>query len=147
MTLDIRWAIPGRLALFARPQRADFERIAREGFGMILSVYDPEKPSSKVEWAAPVDASVVRAIPAKDFHPIDFNAAEIESLAADARRVWQAGRPIGIHCGAGIGRTGTLAILLLAGAVKDARSWPEEPSQRQQLSDFMRRDRAGRRDP
>ena len=85
----------------------------------------------------------VRSFPIADFGVPDDREA-FWSLAADIATRLQAGGRILIHCGAGIGRTGTLAtaVLLALGTahadaaqlVKDSRSHAETTAQQELLA-------------
>jgi len=139
----------GRLYLVAMPgTREPLERmwddLRREGVHVVVCLAEPEEirdksPAYAVALEAQVAPCAVESFPVADFGvPCDREA--FWALAARVGMRLTAGERVVIHCGAGIGRTGTLAacVLLALGepparaeqAVSAAGSHPETAAQR-----------------
>ena len=140
---------PGALRLHSMPGRREplekgWKQVRGEGVQLIVCLAGPEEIGSKSPaYAAALEAKTlpcrVQSFPVTDFGvPEDREA--FWSLASEIARQVKAGNRILIHCGAGIGRTGTLAtcVLLALGeprakaeqAVSSAGSHAETPEQR-----------------
>lgn len=138
MTKELRWAIPGRLCMFALPDQNELnDLITKNKLGMIVRLYDEKEAEEKsLDWETPAKTHdcVVRPILTPDFGVPDWKAGmeakEMKELAELAIETWNSGKTVGIHCGAGKGRTGTIAAALLATCVYRAGSWPERPLQK-----------------
>jgi predicted protein tyrosine phosphatase len=115
-----------------------------------------KSPSYAAALGAHTLPCTVEAFPVPDFGvPPDRNA--FWSLATKIATELTAGRRVLIHCGAGIGRTGTLATYVLLGlgqteaearqAISAAGSHPETPEQRALVSWCAAQARAAERGP
>ena len=102
------WIEPGRLAGGSCPASEDLPRLREAGFERILSLlederqlrYDPEEAQTQFEWYN---------VPMTDHWTPD-----IEQLLEVHRRHQEApSRPLLVHCYAGIGRTGLVALSYL----------------------------------
>ncbi len=145
--------VPGKLRLHSMPGRREplerfWEQIRREGVHLIVCLAGPDEIRAKSQaYAAALEAKTapcpINAFPVADFGvPEDCEAFWL--LASTIAQQLRAGSQVLIHCGAGIGRTGTLAtcVLLALGetqakaeqAVSAAGSHPETTEQRDLVS-------------
>jgi len=156
--------IPGRLYLSGMPGSSEgwesfLAELARLKIGEIVSL----TPDGEIEQKSPGYAAAIaneaipclrRSFPISDFgvpHDLSEYASFVERIAGRLR----AGGSVLVHCGAGIGRTGTFAVCLLIAlgegeptarqAVISAGSKPETPEQDRLIAWFAR-SRTGERD-
>ena len=155
--------IPGTLRLHSMPGREEplkevWEEIQSEGVQIIVCLAGLEEIRTKSPaYAAALEARttpcLVESFPVADYGVPDDREA-FWSLASKTARQLRTGNRVLIHCGAGIGRTGTLAtcVLLALGvprakaeqAVSAAGSHPETPGQRKLVSWCVDRAQAGK---
>ncbi len=115
MAGNFSFVIPGRLAGCAEPGRfsdlrSDLSGLSRRGIGAIVSLT-----------VRPLDAAALRDFGMRSLHlPVpDFTAptrGQIEEFVAFVRHCHDDDVAVAVHCGAGMGRTGTMLACYLVSA-------------------------------
>ncbi len=112
------WIAPGRIAGGSCPRTEDLPRLLEQGFERILSLledprqsrYDPEEARARFEWFN---------VAMKDHRTPDVT----QLLKVHERLLDDPSRPALVHCYAGIGRTGLVALsYLLANGLTEAEA-------------------------
>lgn len=103
MLVNFSWVIPGRLAGAARPSDRDaLEALAAQGIRAIVSLTEEPLPADLVD-----DARLVSThLPVPDFTAPTLNQIDAAIAAIDGYE--SEGKPVVVHCAAGLGRTGTI---------------------------------------
>jgi len=154
MSAGLSFVIPGQLAGLARPGgagrhlRAELERLREEGIAALVSL--TEEPLS----ARALEAAGLEALhlPIADFSIP--TPEQIDRFVAFAKERIDRSRGVAVHCGAGLGRTGTmLACYLVAlgesaaeaiGSVRAIRPGSIETGEQERcVRDYERRRRGG----
>lgn len=147
--MDIRWVIEDRICVFGRPKdEKEMREIAdKAGLGLLIQLYDPSKPEEvATDWTkvAKEFNFEVKRIETPDFGVPRIEAGGIAALAKHALEAFDADECVGIHCGAGIGRTGTMAVVLMAELVRKAGSCPESDEQVRFIEEYLKTDWAAK---
>ncbi len=142
-------SLPGRYEPFAQAHAA----LERRGVTAVVSLLSLEEIQRKsAEYAEAVKSQTLpcawEALPIPDFG-VPSDREEFGALVERLAKALRAGERVLIHCGAGIGRTGTLAVCVLlalglplpeaAEAVGAAGAGPETPGQRRWVEEFAAR--------
>lgn len=147
-SVELPATVPGKLYFHCMPGRREpldavWKEVARRGVGCIACL----TPTNEIERKSPDYARALRdgSVPCivKSFPIPDYSAPEdpmvFWTFAHELADALQQGRTILIHCGAGVGRTGTIgaAVLMALGSTGDAAlktveaagSYPETAAQ------------------
>lgn len=147
-------SMPGR----DEPIEEVWQQIRAERVELVVCLAGPEEIRSKSPAYAAALAAKTVPCSVQSFAVADFDVPHdreaIWSLASGIADRLKAGAHVLIHCGAGIGRTGTLATCVLlalgdaharaAQVVAEAGSHPETPAQRELVSWCATRARTAR---
>jgi len=146
--MDIRWAVMDRLCLFRRPMNEEemLEIADEAGLGLLIQLFDPESPEEvATDWSEVAEEYEfdVWRVEAPDFGAPRLRPGEIADIARRAKEVFEEDGAVGIHCGAGIGRTGTMALLLMAELIRQSGSCSETGEQIAMIENYLREDWTG----
>ena len=141
--MEIRWAVLDRLCLFGRPSNEkEMREIAdKAGLGLLIQLYDPARPEEvATDWTKVANEFnfEVKRIETPDFGVPKIDPSGLAELARHAKEAFDADEAVGIHCGAGIGRTGTMALMLLAELIRQSGSCSETDEQLQSVTKYLK---------
>ncbi len=141
--MEIRWAVEDKLCLFGRPSdEKEMREIAdKGGLGLLIQLYDPSRPEEvATDWTkvAKDFNFEVKRIETPDFGVPKIGPEGLAELAKHAKEAFDADEAVGIHCGAGIGRTGTMALLLMAELIRQSGSCSETDEQLQSITQYLK---------
>jgi protein-tyrosine phosphatase len=147
--MEICWVIEDRLCLFGRPgDENEMRDIAEKaGLGLLIQLFDPARTEEvATDWTKTASEMnfEVKRIETPDFGVPKIDASGISDLAKHAREAFDADEAVGIHCGAGIGRTGTMALLLVAELIRQSGSCSENDRQLAFIQDYLKDSWVGR---
>ncbi len=141
--MELRWAVMDRLCLFSRPRdEKEMREIAdKAGLGLLIQLYDPTKTEElATDWTKVAREAnfEVKRVAAPDFGVPKISHDELAELARHAKEAFDADEAVGIHCGAGIGRTGTMALVLMAELIRQSGSCSETDEQLDFVHHFLK---------
>lgn len=112
--MNFDWIVEGKVAAMALPWPEDVPELKRRGVTAVLSLSERQPP----EFAGA--GFRVLSLPIRDFHPPTVEQCDAAAEFID--KALAEGGAVAVHCGAGLGRTGTI---LAAWLVRQGRSAPD----------------------
>jgi atypical dual specificity phosphatase len=112
--MNFDWIVDGQVAAMAMPWPDEVPELKRRGITAVLSLTGRSPPEVEAAGFA------THAIAVRDFHPP--TPEQLEDAVSFLERVVTEGGACAVHCGAGLGRTGTVVAAWL---VRRGRS-PDE---------------------
>lgn len=111
--MNFDWIVEGQVAAMARPWPEDFEELRRRGITALLSV--SERPMNDPE----AEGFARLSLPVRDFHAP--SPGQLDAAVEFVEAAVNAGGACAVHCGAGLGRTGTVVAAWLVRRGRSAR--------------------------
>jgi atypical dual specificity phosphatase len=105
--VNLSWIVERQVAAMAMPWPEDLERLAAAGVRGVLSL------SERVPEGLPAPGLAHLHLPVRDFSPPTLGQCADAVSFMDA--VLKDGGAVAVHCGAGLGRTGTVIAAWLVG--------------------------------
>ena len=96
--MNFDWIVPGQVAAMAMPWPEDLEELRRRGITALLSL--SERPVAEAAGFARL------SLPVRDFRAP--TPGQLEAAVEFVETAVNAGGACAVHCGAGLGRTGTV---------------------------------------
>ena len=109
MPANFSWLLPGRVAGMARPIAEDEEWLREQGVTSLVSL----------TLTPPSLGFRILHVPIPDMH--SPSVSQLRAAVDFIRAAWDEGGGVAVHCGAGMGRTGTVlaAVLVAEGSRAD----------------------------
>lgn len=118
MQADVHWIVPERLAILPRPRGGEWledevRSYAAQGVGVLFTLLEPTEE---------VELGLYDEVVLAEKHGLEFMRYSIpdrgvprspQLFAAVVKELADSGKPVGVHCRAGIGRSGLAAAALL----------------------------------
>jgi atypical dual specificity phosphatase len=98
--LNFDWIVEGQIAAMAMPWPDEVEELRRHGITAVLSLNE-RAPRDLVQ-----AGFVHLELPVRDFHPP--TPGQLEAAVEFMEKTVSSGGACAVHCGAGLGRTGTV---------------------------------------
>lgn len=125
--LCLDWIIPGKLAALACPFDNQLELVAQLGIKVLISLNETPPPTVAVAKAGMEHVKI--PVPNRSAPSME----KVRYFVEVVREAMKRGKPVGVHCLAGVGRTGTML----------ACYFVSEGMEAQQAIDHVRRLRPG----